>query len=345
MTSPRNPAIDLARWVAVFGVIVIHCAPTTCAAGYVVGFFLNFCVPFFLLAALYFFWREAGEGEAGGPSVALRRRLPRLLLPYAAWTLIYVVARGAKLVWQGRSLSAEFGPESITRIVGAGGGAVQLYFLPLLMLAFCLTWLLAPWVRRTPTWGLAGLLLPTSFVLTKAEGMVPAMPATAVGRLGALYADWVLWMLATVIWAAVVTRWAVKQRPRVAAGLALLSAAGAINLLVVARLVPYAWRLHTLLIATLAFGGCIHLAEIARRLPRWAVFAPSIPFGIFLSHHLFLEMIELVDARLDGRLTEPYSGGTIILVAVVVLVVSAGFTTLIARWPGMARVLLGRQAQ
>src|SRR3954471_20428010 len=87
---PRNYAIDIARLIAAFGVIIIHCAPYTKAVGFIVSFFLNFCVPFFLLTSVYFFWREINKGS--DPTTSLHRRLSRLFVSYAVWTLIYVAA-------------------------------------------------------------------------------------------------------------------------------------------------------------------------------------------------------------------------------------------------------------
>lgn len=339
---PRNRAIELMRSVAVFGVIVIHCAPRTPGADHVADFFLNVSVPFFLLTALFFFWRELDGAGAGGATPALCRRLPRLLLPYAAWTIIYLGAKGVKLALQGRPLATEFGGESLLRILLTGGAAVQLYFVPLLLCGFALAWLLSPWVRRMPGWLLATALLPAGLVLVRAESLIPAMPANPIGRLMALYADWILWMLAVTLWAAAVSRWTSAWRPRAGLGVGLLVAAVVLDLLIVARLVPYAWRLHSLILATLFLGACIAGVDLPPAFPRWIEPFLRVSFGIYLSHHLFLEAIELADVRLGGRFSQPYSGGTILLVGAVVFVVSAVFTRQVLRWPRLATLLVGR---
>ena len=125
MSSPRNLSVDALRFLAAFGVILIHLAPSTEAAGALTRVFSLFAVPFFLAVSLYFFVHRVRVL----PRVGLADlRLDRLLVPYAAWTVIYTLLRVLKFRLEGRPQSIDF-----ISVTFFGGAAVQLYFLPLLL--------------------------------------------------------------------------------------------------------------------------------------------------------------------------------------------------------------------
>ena len=140
-TSPRNDALDLARFAAAAGVIFIHCAPTTPAAGTIVIFAQNVAVPFFLLSSLYLFWREVRRGTP--PRAALVRRWPRLVGPYLVWTALYLGARLALGAAQGSPAAELVRHGNWLQVLFTGGAAVQLYFLPLLLLGLVMSAVLA----------------------------------------------------------------------------------------------------------------------------------------------------------------------------------------------------------
>jgi peptidoglycan/LPS O-acetylase OafA/YrhL len=195
-SSPRNDALDVARFVAAFGVILIHCGPTTPAAGRVVTFFQNFAVPFFLLSSLYLFWREALT--ASGPRVALLRRLPRLLWPYAIWSLVYYTARLGKAALQGAPLEPLLTSDALFHVAGAGGASVQLYFLPLLLCGFLVAAAVASLTNSTaPASPILGALLAAGIFLNLLPPLVPSA-AGPVAKLLLTYAGWVVLLIAPV---------------------------------------------------------------------------------------------------------------------------------------------------
>ena len=125
MSAQRNNAVDAIRFVAIFGVVLIHMSPSTPAGGTFTDVFHLFSVPFFLLISLYFFINRVGALPAPGLGDL---RLDRLLVPYAVWSLIYTGLRLLKLRFLGRPPTFD-----VLDIVFFGGGAVQMSFLPMLV--------------------------------------------------------------------------------------------------------------------------------------------------------------------------------------------------------------------
>lgn len=125
MNAQRNYAVDAVRLVAIFGVVMIHLAASTPAAGSLTEMFHFFAVPYFLLISIYFFIHRIGALPAPGFADL---RWDRILTPYVVWTLIYTGLHLLKLRVQGRP--PEF--DALTTLF-FGGGAVQMYFLPTLL--------------------------------------------------------------------------------------------------------------------------------------------------------------------------------------------------------------------
>ena len=337
--TARQATLDLARFLAAWGVVMVHCSPHTRAAGVMVGAALNVSVPFFLLSSLHLFWNEVRTAGAAGH--ACRRRWSRLLRPYVAWTVIYYAAKCLKLGLQGRALRGEFTAARLVNVLGEGGAAVQLYFLPLLALALGLGWALAPLLRRWSDRAL-GVAAAVSLGACLAPSWSGRTGSGPLAHLAARYADWIVWLLPVVLTAAVLTRVLAEARPRRALGWTLLAVAAGLEAALAAGWF-YAWRLHSLVLALLVLAACHHLPmPPAAARSRWLAPLLRCSLGIFLVHHLVVEAIELADARAGGWLTQPYSLGSLLLVSGVVVAVSAAFTLTVARVPAAARGLFGR---
>lgn len=121
----RNPAVDAARLIFAFGVVVIHLGPIAGGGGaWLARFFLTTSVQFFFLVALYYFIGRVRSLEKVDRSAL---HFDRILVPYATWTLLYTLFRFAKC----QALHTPFDLE-IARVGLYGAGAIHLYFLPLL---------------------------------------------------------------------------------------------------------------------------------------------------------------------------------------------------------------------
>lgn len=338
--NPRNRTLDVLRLVASFGVIAIHCAPTNAAAGFVCDFFLNFCVPFFLLSSLFLFWREVGDGA---PDRALRRRLPRLLLPYLSWSVIYLGARVLKLLLTGHDVQPLFSAAQLPALVFGGGAAVQLYFLPLLALGLSLAWVLA---RVLPRENAARTVVLVSVAaLGVMLLLVPTLPAALTDGLAwpeivRRPLDWLGWLVAPVAIAALLARGLPAWRPPATLGWWLVGAAVLVDVLITARLVPYAWRFHSFVLAVVLVVAAEHLRRPFPAGPLTGLILRS-GFGVFLVHHLVLEGIELFAARTGRAWNAPYSLPSLLLVCGVTFVISLAFTVTVSRQRHLSRLLLG----
>ena len=126
MASTRNLSVDIVRLVAVVGVILIHLTPPTAACGVFTRVFSLFAVPLFLLISLHFFINKVSSLTT--PALD-DLRLDRLLVPYVVWGIIYTLLRFAKFHLAGKPFDFDW-----IQFALYGGVAVQMYFIPLLLL-------------------------------------------------------------------------------------------------------------------------------------------------------------------------------------------------------------------
>ena len=123
-SDSRNTTIDLFRLIATFGVITIHVPFSTPAAKIYFNVFWPFCVPFFYMASLtfYFIHLENFKGDR------LKKKVQRLVYPYISWTIIYLT-----LIFIKHSFTHSGNPVNPVAAVFYGSSAVHLYFLPNLL--------------------------------------------------------------------------------------------------------------------------------------------------------------------------------------------------------------------
>ena len=92
--TDRRVGLDAVRVLAVYSIVWIHAvrserlAPTT-----VLG---RFAVPFFVAAAVWLIVQRLAEQPSRGWLQYARTRTRRLLLPFAAWTLVYWLLKVVK---------------------------------------------------------------------------------------------------------------------------------------------------------------------------------------------------------------------------------------------------------
>ncbi len=131
MKKYRNESIDFLRLFCSFGVIALHLYCDTPASEMINAFFWPICVPFFYVTSLVYFISNLKLMSVGE---VLLKNFKRLLVPYFAWTLIYV------MLFQIQGLlTGKLRPLSLWRVVLYGESSVQLYFLPTLFILQILT--------------------------------------------------------------------------------------------------------------------------------------------------------------------------------------------------------------
>jgi len=114
-------SIELFRILAMFGVIFLHVSSDTILAEKVGSIFDVFCVSFFYLVSIYFFFKKI---DTVSLSDLNSKTINRLLKPYLIWSLIYTSA----LVFVGSKVKIGF-----ISIFLYGQSAVQLYYIPTLI--------------------------------------------------------------------------------------------------------------------------------------------------------------------------------------------------------------------
>lgn len=320
----RSFAIELAKFVAAYAVVMIHLVPTTPNAELITDVLRLFPVPFFFVSAIYF--TIPGALKKGTVSGALS--FSRLIRPYMIWTVFYLLMRWVKKgdAFFAMDMKEWFG------IVFIGGAAVQLYFLPLLVffqiLAASSALLFSSGVTRQARQNAAcwfvGALLTACVVeymgsyglyfLT--NGLIYAVLGSMAGALNKrVHSGW-----AGVLAIAVV----------VMAGLAWIAYSGI-------KLPDY---------LTLPFFGCAVLLLLLRVRtsvpPRWMERLVSCYFGIYLTHHFIEEGLEMVCARLGHSLT-PYDVSSRLGVALVAFCGGIAATLMLRLSPRVAYWTLGEK--
>lgn len=131
--TQRLVGIDLMKGIAAYSVAVLHAGDVTNSTS--VGFwatqmqrFCSFAVPFFLITSFYLLINRM---HVTGKSYSLKNRFQRLIIPYAIWSIFFLLMRSAKFLL----LHETDGFEKVSDVVSIiffGAAGLPLYFLPLL---------------------------------------------------------------------------------------------------------------------------------------------------------------------------------------------------------------------
>ena len=90
MAAGKDLYIQAVRGLAIAAVVLIHCLPQE-AVSVALRPLLNFAVAAFVFLSGYLTPRE----RAADAGAFLRRRVGKIAAPYAIWTVLYLVAKGA----------------------------------------------------------------------------------------------------------------------------------------------------------------------------------------------------------------------------------------------------------
>ena len=321
MKPARNVLLDVVRLVFAFGVAAIHLAPNTPAAEKVGQSFLLFAVPFFLMAGMYFFVGRL----AGGETVPTARDLhfERLWLPYLAWTLIYAALHAGKDMAMHRPVGI-----NVPAVALYGGAAVQMYFLPLLLLLQCWAWSVALLWRAPERRVLGGAIFVLATVFAVGGRSEQALGFQAVFLSGVLYPGgaFLLWRFRDS---------AAFRRGNVPVAAGLVAVLLALVILGDPRdLLRYGrGAVAGYAAASLALAWPVHW----RLGPRTA-FLLGCSYGIYLAHFVFVEAFEFVAAR-RGWHIKPYDVSEKLGIALAVCAACVALIALV-RTARLARTLL-----
>jgi peptidoglycan/LPS O-acetylase OafA/YrhL len=137
----RLLGIDLVRGIASYAVIQVHSGDETWGlpvdpSAITFRLLFYFAVPFFLAASFFFSVRKTANSNSWS---FWKSKIERILIPYAVWSLLYLVFRVTFFLIAGKSAKLQALLSDPLSIFFFGGASYQLYFLPLL---FAGTWII-----------------------------------------------------------------------------------------------------------------------------------------------------------------------------------------------------------
>ena len=137
--SERNATLDAARVIAALGLVWIHTTQSSLSRLHVLG---RFGTSFFILAAIFFIFHPLGSSPRLSYGAYARKRFRRLYIPFAAWSLIYLLARDVKrMLIHEPALTLHW-----SRLVA--GTSMQFWFLPFIFIACLICFPLPPLFER-----------------------------------------------------------------------------------------------------------------------------------------------------------------------------------------------------
>jgi surface polysaccharide O-acyltransferase-like enzyme len=346
--------IDALKGLGILGVIGIHVTadpaglpyaafapPERIAPAVLRAFATGLNYPIFLIASL-FLLAHTLESRAPNYPTLIRDRLRRLMLPFLAWTAIYVLFRFIKAAAFGytEAYRQELAHgESWLEYLLLGSAQYHLHFLPLLMGLVLFFPLFRP-ARRNPAWAL--LLLPLLLLWPLADGLAYQHVASPEWRNFALrvtktaaYLGYGLFAFALYgMWRD--ERLAAWRRPLL--GGAVLLAVATLAVLVHAAFDVAAagqWLPNTLTMHMARYLAppslfVLLLLSSSLRWPQWLLKLGGLSFGIYLFHPVILDLLEILER---GTGMPPIWTVTLNFVTVVVL--SVAVAVLCTRQPSL----------
>jgi surface polysaccharide O-acyltransferase-like enzyme len=316
---PRNYTIDYIRLLSAFGVILIHLTPSSLMAEKMTRYFLISCVPFFLITSLYLFQSKTAR--------FYEINFSRILIPYASWSTIYLISRTIKSLATSTNLDYDW-----FAIVFLGGSAVQLYFLPLLLCLLIIASAINNLFLDRSCKDLAKLISVFSIVfliiisnfLQRTDYLGFSNNFFSKNLYYIFFSQCILTLLPRfmrirnlVFFCSVVSTFAllflgVENKEFSSLASPLASAA-----ILVACLMRPTYKVSKVMNNVL-----------------------STTYGIYLSHHLFIEILELALETLSINYM-PYSVSLKLTFAFIVIILSILFVLFIRRWAILAFLLLG----
>ncbi len=288
----REPFLDLARLVAAIGIIWIHTPRSKELSPYTaLG---RFAVPFFVVSAIYLLVGSVRRNPERSFRDYASNRFMRLYVPFLIWTGIYYLLQAAKYRFiSGRSvLPLDFYMLWV-------GTAIQLGFLPFLLIVSLLCFPLARWIVNHPTSGKGVAILAA--VVGVAVALVPLLfdlgPAEMTNRWQAMVFVSFAWAtLPALCWglslAAMPESFLHWMRTRWAGGLNLLITAAMLALVCIKGRISWAENLAGVgwFCAGLVCWGS------SQRLLRLCALG-AVAFGIYLCHHMFIQIAQIAASR------------------------------------------------
>lgn len=354
----RLVGVDVLRGLAIFAVIILHIdegLQTTPVAWSKITDFAFFSVPFFLATAFYLAISKLYVSKSPYP---LFSRLKRLLIPYAAWSMFYLIYKVAKYTVDrdpNRVLALFQDPLSL---VFFGGASYHLYFLPLLLTGTLLVKLTEFLIARQASWQGIGLVTLVSVLIyevvlisgngLKTPGDVafePLLAAVLPGgnsnpqlRLFLVALVWALRCLPYILVAMLLAhpslheRWLAFINKQPVLWLVIFIVFNLFGGLVLPQAVNEVARGYVALIAAIAISGRLTENALVRNIGLCS-------FGIYLIHIFFVEVFQSVAIRIIPSYNSNASTTMLLIASMLIFCISWGTTSLLLTNKRFAQIL------
>jgi surface polysaccharide O-acyltransferase-like enzyme len=272
--------LETLRLIAALAVIWIHVPRSQELAWTTVC--CRFAVPLFVASAAYFAVRAAGKPQSSRQY--LLARLQRIYLPFLAWSGIYLLFKLAK---------ARLFPDQPNDFPGVEffwtGGAYHLWFMPLVLVICCASFLLTRAAGRRPAGVGAAAVVTAAALLALAISLTPAPTRDAALRL---------------MWEALpagILGFAIGLSDKSWKWMPLSRASQIFCLLLAASILGLEAFLGRQLTAEALLGGlllCVALSPTSTRIENFLAPLGRFAIGVYFVHLLWIKIVESLASKL-----------------------------------------------
>jgi peptidoglycan/LPS O-acetylase OafA/YrhL len=364
-TKARHlPALDLIRFVVVGGVIAVHTTSLTMPASDVAAgavlIVLHVSREIFLFLSAFVLAYSPG-GRALAARSFWRRRYPLVLVPYVAWTAIYLLADGS--FTSPLTMTKRFAVD-----LADSGARYHLYFVLVTMQLYAIFPWLYRLLARRPNWHRTILVASVAFQLAFTAAIhydlrLPRAMEIWLTHPGSWLPSYQLYVVAGVIAALhleEIHRW-MESRKRLIAAAALVAVAGAlasyffdVSMLGMTPVRASEVFQPAVLFECLAFTALLYLlgvgvAERAGSRTRVRLETTAdVSFGVYLAHPLLLQaalagIAGISLTALMSALPPAYALPLVLLCFVPALYLSTAVAVGLARQSPFSLILTGRK--
>ncbi len=355
----RNLGIDLFRGIAMYAVVILHSdegISATPQAWDLITNFAGFAVPFFLATAFYL---AINKLYLIGSDYKFKNRLPRLVIPYLCWSVLYLVYKVAKY-----SITNEFDQiikvfQDRLSIIFLGGAAFHLYFLPLLITGTLLIKVSEFLIKRQVRLNILIVLGIISFVFyqlilisgnsfaldtsTAFSALIPKENQSPLIRLILVAIAWIVRCLPYIFTATLISHPKLREKwnkPKTSytliSGLLFVSINLFGGLYLPQSIYEVVRGFSTLLFAIYLSNNLKDNSTIAN--------LAQCSFGIYLIHLIFVETFWIIASRLYPEVRSQVSTLTLLTVSIVGFGISWIATSILLRIKLISSLMFGIQA-